>query len=161
MTIVPKYYLIIDNKGNPLAVASSLNKVEEYITDTKNHKKYYERKVKLNLERRKHNVNLNIAQPRNNTKHYGRELTEVKLIISKKPHLANMLQVEVDRLTGLISEEKALKAKRLEEYELAKKNAEEQWYNSLSDEDKMIYDGNWDHAENLIVPTHRQINFIG
>jgi len=155
------YLLINNNSGKTIATASSMDVVEQYIADVANHQRYFLRKRVLELARRENNKKNRVTHSVNLVKVASKELQDLKEIIRQKPQLKSFLESEVNRLTKLVAEEKALVEYRLTETAEAKSKIEQAWFNTLSDEDKMIWEGNWDHAKDNSVPSYKPVQFLG
>lgn len=156
-----EYFAIIDNYGRTIATASDIVIVEKYLDDVKNHLKYKERKRKLELERRTFMNKNKPVDPGVMKNSNNKELQNLRDIIKKNPSLKKFLEPELKRLEAIVLEEKIAHQGKRNAYVKAVENLQASWFETLSETDQYIWEGNWDHASEGYVPGYKKIQFLG
>lgn len=156
-----EHFAIINQHGKTIATASSMDIVQKYLDDAKNHSNYKKRKRTLELARRTYMNSNKPVDPGVGINKNSKELHDLKEILKKKPNLKGFLESELTRLTDLVQQEKKTNTQRRMTYIAEVANLQDKWVATLSPEDQYIWQGNWDHATEGYVPSFKKIQFLG
>ena len=156
-----EHFAIINQQGKTIATASSMDIVQKYLDDAKNHSTYKKRKRTLELARRTWMNSNKPVDPGEGINKNAKELHELKEILKKKPNLKGFLESELARLTDLALQEKTTNRQQRMTYIACVENIQKKWIATLSDEDQYIWEGDWDQATEGYLPSFKMVQFLG